>query len=118
MRGSDPPVAPAFDCLNKYGIIRRVPQSVAQPVDGAADAVVEVDEYTLRPERLPELVAAQDLIGAIEQKLQSAKRQILNLDLDAVLAEFTGTQISLEDAEANDRVRLPRGLMGSWLHKL
>jgi hypothetical protein len=109
---SNPAITAALHGFNKNRVVGGIPEGVAQPVDGAADAVIEVDEDPFRPERLAKLVAAEHLVGTAQKQLQGAKGQILNLDPDPILAEFAGAQVRLEDSEAHYGIRYCR-----WQHK-
>jgi hypothetical protein len=109
----DPAVTPALYGLNKYGIVRGVPERVAKAVDGTADAVVEVNKDVLRPQGLAELVPAENLVRPAEQKFQSPKRKVLNLDLRAILPQFAGADVGLENTETDHVARLL-----DWLHRL
>ena len=103
MNRGDPTIAAPFYGFYEDRIVGGIPQRVPKTVDGAADAVIEVDEYPLRPESVAKLVAAEDLVRMVEQELQGAKGQILNLDSDAVPAEFAGMHVGLERSKPNDR---------------
>src|ERR1700689_2364698 len=92
--GGDPPVASALYSFDKDRIVGGIPQRVAQAVDRTADPVVEVDEHPLRPKRETELLAAEHLVGAAQQKLQGAKREVLNLDLGSAFSEFARAHVS------------------------
>src|SRR5579862_5342344 len=98
---SNPAVASALYSFDEYRVIGGVAEGVPQTIDGAADAVVEVDKYALWPQSPAELVTAEHFVGMVEQETESPKREILNPDLSAALAEFARRHVGLEDAEAN-----------------
>src|SRR5580704_15808330 len=58
VRRCDPAIPAALYGFDEHGVVGGVSQCVAKSVDGAADAVVEVYEYTFRPERPAELLPA------------------------------------------------------------
>src|SRR5271168_5046199 len=91
--GSDPAVAAPLHGFDENRVVGGVPECVAEPVDGAADAMVEVDEYAFRPQCLAELLAAQHLVGVAQQKLQRPEGQILNLDFGAILPQLAGALV-------------------------
>jgi hypothetical protein len=109
----DPAIAAALNRLDKDGVVGGIAKCVAEAVDRAADAVIEIHEHAFRPECLAKLIPAEHLLRPAEQESQSPERQILNLDLDAVLAEFSRVHIGLEHAEANDC-----SWLSGWLHTL
>ena len=69
--------------------------------------MVEINEGTLGPQQLAEIVASDNLATALEQKPQHLKRLILQFDADAISAEFAGLKICFEDAESNDTAPHP-----------
>ena len=98
---ADPAVAVAFDGLNEDRVVGGIAQGVAQALDGAADAAVEIHKDVARPKGLAKLFAGDDFVGTAQQNCQGAKRQVLDPDLDAAPAQFAGTQVGLEHTKAN-----------------
>src|SRR5579872_3297280 len=80
----------------------RIPQRVAQPLDGGVDAVVELDHGIIRPQRLADLVAEHHVTGMLEHHEKNAERLLVQPDLDALLAQFGRANIELEGAEPDD----------------
>ena len=68
MQGRDPAVTAAVYCFNKNRIVGGVAERIAQALDGAADAAVEIDEDILRPKFLPQFLPGHHLIGVVEQE--------------------------------------------------
>jgi hypothetical protein len=63
--------------------------------------VVKVDEHVLGPKHLPELIPGDDLLRTVEQAFQGAEGQVLDLDPNSVLAEFSRVHVGFEDPEAD-----------------
>ncbi len=105
MNGGNPPVAAALQGLDKDGAVGGIAESIAQTFNGAADGAVKIDKDVFRPELLPELIAGNNPIRAAQQELQSAERQVLDLDVTAILPQLTRTKVGLEHAKANHGLR-------------
>src|SRR5262245_66517437 len=82
-----------------------VAERVTQPADRGIQAVFEIDERFRRPEPLPQLLAGDELTGAIQQRLQDLKWLLGKVDPDAALSELARTQIQLEGAKANKGIQ-------------
>jgi hypothetical protein len=96
-----------------------VAQRAVQLQDRAADAVLELDNGLVRPERFPDLVVGDHVPRALQQEHQHLKRLVLERDLSIPLPEPCGAEIEPEGAEAcrpraRDRGRYPTpGWLGS-----
>ena len=62
--------------------------------------MIEVDEGVGWPEAVAELFAGDDLAGFLEEQGKDLEGLVLELDSDAVLAEFAGAEVELEAREA------------------
>src|ERR1700730_2850654 len=86
-------ITPMWKGLNETGLIRLVPQSVAEPVDGLVQAAFEVDEGIVRPQSLCELVPCHHLARALQQQHQHLERLLLQLHSQAMAAQLAGLSI-------------------------
>ena len=102
MDRSDKAVSAAGDCLDKTRAGGGISEGLADLVDGGVQAVIEVDESVGGPELLLQLLAGDDLAGAVEQESQDLERLSLEAEPHAILAQFPGGEIELEDSEAGD----------------
>ena len=66
--GSDEAVATLGEGLNIAGAFGGVAEGFADLVDGGAEGVVEVDDGVAAPEAELEVVAGDDLSGALEER--------------------------------------------------
>jgi hypothetical protein len=101
MDGADPTVASALYGFDEYGVVGGIPEGVAQAHDSAADALLKIHKDVRGPEGLPEFFAGDHDSGTRQQKRERTEGQVLETDLDAIPAEFTGVEISFEHTEAN-----------------
>ena len=62
-----------------------IPQGFPQFVDGAADAVVEINEGAVGPEALPEILSRDDLAAPLDECNQQVEGTVLEPDASAVL---------------------------------
>jgi hypothetical protein len=102
--GGQKTVAAASESLNKAGIFSGITDGVAQTLDGGVQAVVEIHKGVSWPEPAAQLFPGNDFTGTLEEQSQDLERLLLKSHLNAVPAEFTGTEIHFEDAEADDAV--------------
>jgi hypothetical protein len=63
--------------------------------------VVEVNEGVCRPKLFAQFFSGDDVAGVLKENDQEPKGLLLQLDLDAVLAQFACTQVQFEETEAN-----------------
>ncbi len=92
---SDKPIPVARQGLDEAGIVRGVAQGLPEPHDGGIQAMVEVNECVIGPEPLSQLLSCNDFASLFQQDGENATGLLLEPDLTALLAEFTGTQINL-----------------------
>jgi hypothetical protein len=52
VRGRDPAIAAASDGFNEDGVLCRIAERIAQTIDGADDAAIEIDVDAVRPQDL------------------------------------------------------------------
>jgi hypothetical protein len=81
--------------------VRGIAERVAQPLDGGVDAVIELDDGVVRPERLADLVAQHHLTGMVQQHEQDAEGLLVKADPDTVLAQLGGSSVQFERVETN-----------------
>ena len=98
----DEPVPPPLQRLDEARVVGLVPQRHAQPVDGAVQPAVEVDEGLVGPEPLPERLARHGRAARVEQGLQDPQRLLLQTHPQALPPELAGTPVQLENAEPED----------------
>src|SRR5215467_312540 len=82
------PVSATGQCFDVTRFFRRVPQDVAQSLDGAIQARVKVNECVRGPEPLAKFLARNHVTGTFQQKGQDAKWLVLDPQADAALADF------------------------------
>jgi hypothetical protein len=87
--------------LHEPGIGGRVPERLAQLVDGSIQAVVEIDERVLRPEFLAQFLARDDVSGPLQEKTQNLEWLFLKADAGAVLAQFPRHEIHFKDPKTD-----------------
>src|SRR5207237_1950265 len=82
------------------------------PVYGFVYAVVDVDEGVCSPQSVTKLFAGNRLTRPFEQHHQNLKGLLLKSQPHAVLPQFPGSKINLEDAEteADRRTGLGHGM--------
>ena len=86
MHRRNPAIAAALHCLDEDRVVGGIAQRFAQATDGAADALVKINEHVFRPKGLPKFLAADNLGGTAEQKCEGTKRQVLDPYLHAIPA--------------------------------
>jgi hypothetical protein len=64
--------------------------------------VFEINERTLRPESLPQVIASNNISGVLQQQNEDLKWLSLGPDAYAVLVERFIAEIHLERAKAHD----------------
>jgi len=80
-----------------------VAEGFAETVDGGVEAVLEVDEGAIGPEFAADFFAGEDFGGAREQHGEDLERLCVQLDANALAAEFASCRVELEDSEAVER---------------
>jgi hypothetical protein len=64
--------------------------------------MIEVHECVLRPQLLAQLFTGDDVAGTREQSEENLEGLLLQLDLDAVFAQFACPWVHLEETEGDD----------------
>ena len=97
----------ATDRLDVARLRRGIAERASQPVEGTADAVIEIDECAIGPETLPEFLTGDHLAGPLDQGNEELEGTLLELDADAVLAELarTGLYREFPELKSRDRIR-------------
>jgi hypothetical protein len=62
--------------------------------------VIEVDKRVSRPKAVAQFLASDDFAGFFEKQSQNLKGLVLQLDLQAMLAELPGAQVEFEARKA------------------
>ena len=106
----DEAIAAARQGLDEAGRLRRVAEDLAELADGDVDAVIGIDEGTIRPQRLPDLITAHHPAGPVEQKLQDAKGLLLEGEPLSAPPQLSARRIQLEGRKL-DR---PEGLFRAF----
>ena len=81
---------------------RGVAKRVANPIDCDVDAVLEVDERAVGPERGPHLLSGHQFPGAREEQTEGHRRLLRQPHLASVLAERARRRVELEDTPSDD----------------
>ena len=84
-------IAAATDRLDVARLRRGIAERASQPVEGTADAVIEIDECAIGPETLPEFLTGDHLAGPLDQRKEELEGTLLEFDADAVFAELACT---------------------------
>jgi hypothetical protein len=63
--------------------------------------MIEIDEGPLRPDFGLQFFTGHDLARSLQKCLKDEQGLFLQSDSDALLAQFAGAEIQLEDSEAN-----------------
>jgi hypothetical protein len=95
-------VSTSRDGLNEDGPLRRFAQSVAQPLDGGIQTMIEVNKGVRRPEFVAQFLSSNQLSRPFQERRQYLKGLFLQFYLLSPLAQFPGVEIDLEGAEADD----------------
>ena len=95
----------AGDSFDEAWIVWTVTQGFAQALDRVIQSLIEINERVSRPDSPSELLPRDDLARMFQQHLQKMEGLLLELYLDALLAQLPGTQIHFEHAEANRPTR-------------
>src|SRR5436309_3353772 len=103
--GRDEAIPAPGQGFDEARIVSRVPQRLADAVDGGVKAVVEVHECATRPKLLLQLFPRHHLAWPLQEHGQDLKRLLPKPDLQPALAQFAGAQVQLEHAEADDAGR-------------
>ena len=67
---ADEAIPHRWQCVDETGALRGIRKSIPQPMDGAVDAVVELEESGFRPQSPAQFLASHDLARAFEERDQ------------------------------------------------
>jgi len=96
----DEAVAAAGEGFNEARVVGGVAEDLADAVDGGVDAVVEVDEGAVGPEGAGDLVAGEDLAGALEEQKEKLEGLGVELEAEALAAQLAGGGVGFEGSKA------------------
>ena len=91
--GGEEAVAAAGEGFDEARVAGLVAEGFADAVDGGVDAVLEVDEGAVGPELAADGFAGEDLAGALEQHGEDLEGLRVELDAEALAAEFSGGHV-------------------------
>ena len=97
--GAQETIAPLGNGLyisRTFGIVAK---RLSQLAHRDAEAAVKVDERIFRPDTASQLLAGNDLSGALQKHDQKPKRLLLQLYAPAVLQQFAGGGVYLKRTE-------------------
>ena len=97
---TDEAVAAPRQSLDVAGFVGRLAQRVAQLLDGAVQAGVEINKSVAGPKLLVQFLACHDLAGMLEQEREHLEGLVLELQPNAVLAQLTRTQVHVKRVES------------------
>ena len=93
-------------------MISGIAQRLAQPVHGGTDAVLELHNGVIRPQRLADFFAAHHLAGTLQQHGEDAKRLFGQTNLfGPVLAQLTGAKVEFKCFETDQSLEV---LTATW----
>ena len=104
-------VAPSRQRLHEPRIRCGIPQRLPDLVDRCVQAVFEVN-VGVGPDLFVKLLPGDHAPGLLKQQRQDLKRLLLQPHPPAVLAQLPRLEIHLEDAEAEDVLRMARAPHG------
>src|SRR5438552_2270054 len=93
-------IAAASHGFHKARTFRRVAESFADFVDRFVEPMIEVDEGVRGPEPFLKILASNNFAGIQHKHREDLKRLFLKPDALAVLAQFAGPEVHLENPEA------------------
>jgi hypothetical protein len=82
--------------FDEAGVLGVIPQRLAQFIHGGVDAVFKVNEGIGGPEPLLDLFPRHHLAGPLEEHGENLEGSFLQLDLAAVMAQFTSSKVNFE----------------------
>ncbi len=82
----------------------RIAQSAPKSVDGGVQAPVE-KHVQIGPQKLCQLLSANELAGSAKQTFQDLKRLLLQLNAQAEFTKLALSEMHFEDAEPKTRPR-------------
>ena len=102
--GRNKAVSVSWNSLDKSRILRRITEGFTQAHDRRIQAVVKIHESIVVPESLAQVLATDNVLGAIEKHRKDLEGLLLKLDADALLAKLTEAKVQLKQAEAENAV--------------
>ena len=100
----DEPIAAARQRLDEPRVVRIVAERGAQALHRRVQAVLEVDEGAVRPQPLAQLLARDDVAGALEHQPEDLERLLLQADAGRARPQLAQPHVELERAERRGRV--------------
>ena len=112
--GIEEPIAAPAHGLDIARLRGGIAQRAPQPVDGAADAVVEIDEGAVGPKAVPQFFPRDNLARLLHESNEQLEWAVLEPDADAVPAQFAGAYIHGKPAELESRNVYPATERRPW----
>ncbi len=94
------------ECLDKPRFLSRVAQRISKFFDRSVQTVIEGNEGVLGPKSVTQLIPGNDFARVLQQQRKQAERLLLQLYFDAVLVQFSRTEVNIKGAEAHEPSRL------------
>jgi len=95
------PVATTRKRLDKARVFGGIVQRFTEPHDCRVEAVIKIDEGVAGPEAALQFFAGDHFPAVFQKDGEDLTRLFLELDANAVLAEFAGPEVELVNAEAH-----------------
>ena len=102
--GGDEAVAALGEGFDVAGVVGGVSEGFADFINGGAERVVEVDDGVAAPEAELEVVAGDDLAGALEERGEDFEGLALQLNPKTSLPEFSAIEVHLKESEGEFRI--------------
>ena len=83
-------------------IFRRIVQCIAQTLHRRIQAVIEIDKSIRRPQFALQFRARNYIPGFSKQGGQDPEGLLLQLNLEAIFAQFAGAEVEFEETKTND----------------
>src|SRR5271166_2950806 len=100
LNGGDESISPARQSFDEARTGGGIPEHVADLVYGGVKAVIIVNERVVGPQALANRRTRHDLAWLLEEHHQDVEWLPLQRHAAALLAQFSGLQVSLKDPEA------------------
>jgi hypothetical protein len=108
-------VTPTWQCLDEPRRRRLVAKCCADLTDAGIDGRIELDECSLRPQHLADVVASDQRASAIREQLKELNRLRRQMKTASRTAELAGPSLELEHSESQDfRLGHRHSLPGCW----
>src|SRR5260370_12542220 len=106
-------VAATSNGFHKAGTLGGVGEGLTDFADRFVEPVVEIHESVRGPEFFLKFLASYDFAGVLKQHRQELEGLFLKADSHAVLAQFTGAKIQLENPKTKPHVEVKAFLHGN-----